>query len=77
MKDRYARLAADALQRMSGMTDHALDFAGTGSCGVEILVRYWRECRECWILWGQTLLAMMKIFSEQVAVLRDMVVWRR
>ena len=28
MKDRYARLAADALQRMSVMTDHALDLAG-------------------------------------------------
>ena len=70
-------MAADALQRMSGMIDQALDFAWTDPCGVEILVRYWRECRECWILWGQILLAMMKIFSEQVAVLRDMVTWRR
>ena len=39
MKDRYARLAADALQRMSGMTDRALDFAGT-LAEVEFLVGF-------------------------------------
>ena len=39
MKDRYARLAADALQRMSGMTDRALDFAET-LAEVEFLVGF-------------------------------------